>query len=39
MGTLARTGVVGLLVGNTAEKVLDRSECDVLTVSLELLHA
>lgn len=32
MGTIARSGVAGMVIGNTAEKVLDRVECDVLTV-------
>ncbi len=32
MGTIARTGVTGALMGNTAEKVLDRIECSVLAV-------
>ena len=32
MGTIARTGVSGALMGNTAEKVLDRIECSVLAV-------
>ncbi|MGF1462435.1 MAG: universal stress protein, partial [Maricaulaceae bacterium] len=32
MGTIARTGVPGLLIGNTAEDVLHRADCSVLTV-------
>ena len=32
MGTLARTGVPGLLIGNTAEDVLHRVDCSVITV-------
>ncbi len=32
MGTIGRGGVPGLLVGNTAEKVLNAAECSVLTV-------
>ena len=32
MGTIARTGVVGALMGNTAEQVIDRIECSVLAV-------
>lgn len=32
MGTIARTGVPGLLIGNTAEDVLHRVDCSVLTV-------
>ena len=31
MGTLARTGIEGYLIGNTAETVLQRVECSVLT--------
>ena len=32
MGTIARTGLTGALIGNTAEQVLDRIECAVLAV-------
>jgi nucleotide-binding universal stress UspA family protein len=32
MGTLARVGIPGLLIGNTAERTLDHVECDVLAV-------
>jgi nucleotide-binding universal stress UspA family protein len=32
MGTLSRSGVAGLLIGNTAEKVLYQVNCSVLTV-------
>lgn len=32
MGTVARGGIPGLLVGNTAEKMLDHVECGVLAV-------
>ncbi|HET6424500.1 MAG TPA: universal stress protein, partial [Planctomycetaceae bacterium] len=32
LGTIGRTGLQGLLVGNTAERVLDHSPCGVLTV-------
>lgn len=32
MGTVARTGVAGLLVGNTAERLLDEVHCSVITV-------
>jgi nucleotide-binding universal stress UspA family protein len=32
MGTIARTGIIGALMGNTAEQVLDRTECSVLTI-------
>jgi universal stress protein E len=33
LGTLARSGISGKLIGNTAEKLLDRVEADVLTVN------
>ena len=32
MGTVSRTGMAGLLIGNTAEKILRRVNCSVLTV-------
>lgn len=32
MGTIARSGALGLLIGNTAEDVLDRLECSVLAL-------
>ena len=32
MGALARSGLKGLLVGNTAERVLDHLPCDVLVI-------
>jgi nucleotide-binding universal stress UspA family protein len=32
MGTVARTGVPGLLMGNTAETILDQLECSVLAI-------
>ena len=32
LGTTARTGVSGLLVGNTAEKVLNDARCDILAI-------
>jgi nucleotide-binding universal stress UspA family protein len=32
MGTVSRTGIAGLLIGNTAEKVLRQVDCSVLTV-------
>jgi nucleotide-binding universal stress UspA family protein len=35
MGTLSRAGVGGLLIGNTAETVLNRLDCSVLTVKPE----
>ncbi len=35
IGTLGRTGLSGLLVGNTAEKVLETCDCSILTVKPE----
>lgn len=35
MGSLARTGLVGVLIGNTAENVLQQAACSVLTVKPE----
>ena len=32
MGSVARSGVAGLLVGNTAEAILEQLSCSVLTV-------
>lgn len=32
MGTVARTGVAGLFIGNTAEAILEQIECSVLAV-------
>ena len=32
MGTVARTGVAGLFMGNTAETILDQLECSVLAI-------
>jgi universal stress protein E len=32
MGAVARTGLKRLLIGNTAERMLDRLSCDVLIV-------
>ena len=32
MGTLARSGIAGLLIGNTAENVLSAIDASVLTV-------
>jgi universal stress protein E len=32
MGTIARAGISGLLIGNTAETILDQLRCSVLTV-------
>lgn len=35
MGNVARSGVPGLLVGNTAEKILDEVDCSVLVIKPE----
>jgi universal stress protein E len=32
MGTVGRAGIAGLLIGNTAEKILHQVECSVMTV-------
>ncbi len=32
IGTIGRSGIQGLLLGNTAEKVLDHCDCSILTV-------
>jgi nucleotide-binding universal stress UspA family protein len=32
MGTVARTGVPGLLMGNTAETILNQIDCSVLAI-------
>jgi nucleotide-binding universal stress UspA family protein len=32
MGTVARIGIPGLLIGNTAETILDQLDCSVLAV-------
>lgn len=32
IGTVARTGLSGALIGNTAEIILDALECDVLVL-------
>lgn len=32
MGTVARSGISGLLIGNTAEAILDQLRCSVLTI-------
>ena len=35
MGTVSRTGIAGLFIGNTAEKVLNAAHCSVLTLKPE----
>jgi nucleotide-binding universal stress UspA family protein len=32
MGTIGRAGIPGLLMGNTAEAILDQAECSVLAI-------
>jgi nucleotide-binding universal stress UspA family protein len=32
MGTLGRTGIAGLVIGNTAEEILQRAECSILAL-------
>jgi len=32
MGSVSRTGIAGLLLGNTAERLLDRVQCSLLTI-------
>lgn len=32
MGTVARTGIAGLFIGNTAESILDQLQCSVLAI-------
>ena len=35
LGTVSRTGVGGLLIGNTAEAILNRVDCSVMTLKPE----
>jgi nucleotide-binding universal stress UspA family protein len=39
MGTVCRTGVFGFLIGNTAEKILQKVDCSVLTVKLDTFES
>jgi nucleotide-binding universal stress UspA family protein len=32
MGTIARTGISGFIMGNTAETILNRLDCSVLAI-------
>jgi nucleotide-binding universal stress UspA family protein len=32
MGTVARTGIPGFIIGNTAETILEQIECSVLAI-------
>jgi nucleotide-binding universal stress UspA family protein len=32
MGTVARTGIPGLIMGNTAEAILEQLDCSVLAI-------
>ena len=34
MGTIAREGLAGLFIGNTAEKILESLDCEILTVKI-----
>jgi len=35
IGTVGRSGIKGVLLGNTAEKVLDTCDCSILTVKAD----
>ncbi len=35
LGTIGRSGIAGLLMGNTAERILNKVECSVLAVKPE----
>jgi nucleotide-binding universal stress UspA family protein len=35
MGTVARTGISGLLIGNTAERLLQQLKCSILAIKPE----
>jgi nucleotide-binding universal stress UspA family protein len=35
IGMMGRTGVSGLVIGNTSERVLESVECSILTVKVE----
>ncbi len=35
VGTISRTGIPGRLMGNTAERLLDRVECSILAIKPE----
>jgi len=35
MGTIGRTGIPGMIMGNTAERLLDRVECSILAIKPE----
>ena len=39
MGTVARTGIEGFIIGNTAEKILRAVDCSVLTVKPESFNS
>jgi len=32
MGTIGRSGLAGLLIGSTAEKLIDRVNCSILAI-------
>jgi len=35
MDTIGRTGIPGMIMGNTAERLLDRVECSILAIKPE----
>jgi universal stress protein E len=35
MGTISRAGLAGVLIGSTAERLLDRVDCSILAVKPE----
>ncbi|NAX49423.1 universal stress protein [Photobacterium halotolerans] len=39
MGTLSRTGIAGFLMGNTAESMLNKLTCSVLTLKPDAFHS
>lgn len=39
MGSLSRTGIAGFLMGNTAESMLDKLTCSVLTLKPDAFHS
>ncbi len=39
MGTVARTGIPGLIIGNTAESILEQVHCSVLAVKPDHFHS
>lgn len=39
MGTLSRQGILGMLIGNTAEDILNSVDCSVLALNHQALSA